>query len=363
VLKIDRAEKIRLKPLNKSKVSSKDMLFFCEQMEATQRIQMSRLTALDLCIETAEGKNFKLMLAAMRKSITDGGSLYEAMKRFPNAFDDLVLGLVKAGEDAGALDRSFAQIKTIVRRGIAMKKKIIGLLIFPAITMTIATGVIFIIVFKTVPAFTGLFRSAGMKLPMPTQMLVYLSDFVIKYPIPVIGGIITGLGLLWNLPVICKKNPVTHKWMIKLPVIGTIQRKMVQATFCRTLAQMIKAQMPLIAALTLCRTVSNNYEFRASIARGTIKVSKGNPMMPSFEPEADILSLRLVRFLGFGESTGKTEDVLHPISEVLDEEANEYIENIRVLMEPLMTIIIGSVVLFIMLALFLPIFDLPKLIK
>lgn len=363
VLNIDRAQKARSKGITGKSIPAKDLLLFAQQMESTQKIQMSRLEALDLCIETSQNKTFKLMMGNMRQAIAEGGTLFDAMRRFPRAFDELTLGLVNAGEQSGALDRSFNQIKFIMRRTIRIRKKLIGMMIYPAIVMTIAAGAMFVICWKTVPAFTGLFIEAKIPLPLPTRILVAISDTTIAHPILVLSGIGLFLGAIWNLPVLYRRVPATHKWVLRLPVIATLQKRLIQATFARTLAQMMEAQMPLLNALMLCRSVSNNYEFRASIARGTIKVSKGNSMMHSFEQEKDILSTLLVRVLGFGERTGRTEDVLNPLAESLDEAADEYIDHLKTALEPMLTLLIGGVVLLIMLALFIPIFSLPTLIK
>jgi type IV pilus assembly protein PilC len=329
-------------------------------MEVTQRLGMGLVEALDLCIETSLTEKFKHVLGEVKEEVQNGSSLSEAMSHYPKCFDTLILGMVGAGEKAGILDRAFNQIKVMTRRNYLIKKKIRGLMIYPAIVTSFAIACVTLLMTYTVPMFIGIFQSAGMKLPLPTLIMVKISDAVTKQPI-ITGICVTALiATIWRLPAIFRAVPRLHKVALRIPVIKNVQKKVMQANFTRTLAQLMDAEVQLLSALYLCRIVSPNYEYRAAIARATIKVSRGTNLLQSFTGEEWILSKLVVKSLGFGESTGRMEEALTPLADMLDSELAEYIDSTKTIIEPLVTLFIGGIVGFVMLAMFIPIFNLPK---
>jgi len=215
----------------------------------------------------------------------------------------------------------------------------------------------------TVPQFVGLFSSSSMALPIPTQILIVCSGFTTKYPWAVILGIFAFISFMVRIPAMYRALPVTHRFFLKMPIIGGIQQKLIQETFTRTFVNLLKANIKYLDALTLCRSISTCYVYKASMARAVIAVSLGNSLMVSLEEDKEVFGLLLIRSLGFGESTGKIEQVLTPLGEMLGFEIMEHIEQMKNYIEPILTVCIGAVVLLIMLALFLPIFNLPKLIS
>ena len=340
----------------------KDMILFSNQMQMTQEISMSLVRALELCRDTALTPKNAKMMDALRASVAEGISLYEAMKK-TGAFDDLTLGLVYSGEQAGTLEKTFAQIKALFERNHTVQKKIVGVMIPPGIVAVVSTGCIYLLMLKTVPTFVGMYASSKMVLPVPTQILVACSHAVTTYPMQM-GLVCAGLVyMIISTPAFIRRSPWLHGYMLKIPGIGVIQKKIIQATFTRTFSDMLLAQTRIVDALSMCRAVSSNYVYKGAIARAIIAVSKGQPLISSFENDEEVFGKTLVRAIEFGETTGKLEEVLAPMAVALDRELTEYIDQIKVFMEPAMTVLIGTIVLVIMLALFIPIFNMPNLIK
>lgn len=343
------------------RISLKERMAFAQNMEQCQDIDMGLLIAIDICREMAFTKKFAAICGNMRAMVSEGTTLHDAM-RDTGVFDPLVLGLVRAGEKSGFLAKSFGQIKMNYRRSSTIRRKVIKLMSYPLVVMFVATICIFFLMWKTVPTFIGLFSTAGLELPLPTRILMAVSHFTTTYPYLVFLGIVlAGFGVL-KMPVAYRAMPWAHAFIMKIPVFGKLQRLLIQETFTRTFLNLQLAGLKIIDALSLCRSVSTCYPYKGAIARSMLAVSAGSTLMGSLEVEKDIFGVIVLRTLGFGEKSGKTEKVLEPLAEGLGVEIMDTIDTLNTIIEPLLTLCIGAVVLLILLALFIPIFSLPKLL-
>jgi type IV pilus assembly protein PilC len=344
-----------------TRVTLADRLAFAQNMEQCQDIDMGLLYSLDICREMSQSKKFGQVCQRLKEIVAEGSTLHDAM-RDTRVFDSLTLGLVRAGEKSGFLNRAFAQVKHNLRRTQTIRKKVIKLSVYPTVVMFVAALCVFFLMWKTVPTFVGLFASANLELPMPTKILMGISSFVSTYPFLVLAGLVgLAVGVVY-LPVLYRKVPALHGVVLKLPIIGKLQKMLIQETFTRTLYNLLSAGVRIVDALSLCRDVSSCYPYKGAIARSMLAVSSGSPLMVSLEEEKDIFGIIVVRTLGFGEKTGKTEKVLEPLTETLSNDIMDYIDNLNTVIEPLLTLFIGGVVLLVLLALFIPIFNLPKLV-
>lgn len=346
----------------KPSVPTRVKLLFAQQVAAAQRIEMPILDTLSLSREATVHPKFGKILEVMHKKVEEGSSFYEAMKG-AEVFDALALGLVRAGEESGKLDDTFDNLKNIYRRNEIVRKKVMGIMIYPAGVLVVAVCVIFSLMMFTIPQFVGLFSGSGMELPLPTKILIAGSHFTTTYPWAVLLLIFGLIMTLVKIPAMYRKFTFTHRFFLKFPIVGGVQKKLIQETFARTFVSLLKAELKYLEALQLCRTISTNYIYRGAIARAVVAVSFGNSLMTSLEEDKDVFGLLLVRSLGFGEKTGRIEEVLSPLAEMLSFEITEYIDQMKNYIEPVFTALIGGVVLLIMLALFMPIFALPRLIS
>lgn len=354
-------KKLGKKTKKSKKIKMKDLELFAQQMQTTQEVQMNIVQALELAQQMSRKKWIGDIMEGVKKDVVNGNSLADAMRK-SNAFDDLTLGLVNAGEKAGFLDRTFQQIKELTRRNLMVKNKVIGLMIYPSIVVCIAIGSIFVLMWKTVPVFAGMYKESNMTLPLPTQMMISLSDFVTQQTIPAALVAAAMIFLFMKIPSIYRAIPELHAPVMRLPGIGIVQKKLMQSTFTRTLSDMLGAQTRIVEALLLCRDVSTNYVYKGHVARAIISVAKGNKLGRAFEPAEDVFGPMMIKALTFGDQTGKIEEILGPMSTALDRELGEYIDQLKTVMEPILTVFIGGIVLFVMLALFIPVFNMSKLI-
>jgi type II secretory pathway component PulF len=342
-------------------VSLKEKISFAQHMEQCQEIDMGLLSALDICAEMAITPGFSEVCRQMKASIAEGTTLHDSMKD-TGIFDSLVLGLVRAGEKSGFLAKAFGQIKSNYRRSDLIRKKVIKLMMYPLVVMFIASICVFFLMWKTVPTFVGLFSSAKIPLPLPTKILMFISNATVHYPLFVAAGLAAMCFAVMQIPYMYRKLPSTHNFVLKMPIFGRLQRLLIQETFTRTMYNLMSAGLKILDCLSLTRSVSTCYPFKGAIARAMLTVAGGSSLMVALENEKDIFGIILVRTLGFGEKTGKTEQLLEPLYTIFSQEIMDYIDNLNTIIEPLLTLFIGSIVLLIMLALFIPIFSLPKLI-
>lgn len=342
-------------------VSLKDKLSFSEQMEQCQEIEMSLLVSLDICAEMSLSSKFSKVCKKMRGLVSDGASLCDAMKE-TQVFEPLALGLVNAGEKSGYLSKCFKQVKDNYRREETIRRKLIKLAAYPCVVLFVAMICVFFLMWKTVPTFVGLFTTANMELPIPTKILMGISQFTVDYPYLIIAGFVAFAVFLLQMPKIYRAFPFLHSYMLSLPIFGKLQRMLIQEVFVRTMYNLLTAGLRTIDALSLTKSISSCYPYKGAIARAIISVSSGSTLMTSLEGEKDIFGIIVIRTLGFGEKTGKMDVVLKPLADTLSNQIMDYIDNLATLIEPLLTVLIGGIVLLILLALFIPIFSLPKLI-
>jgi type IV pilus assembly protein PilC len=343
------------------KVSDNEYIAFATNCEQCLKFEMKILSVFTICEEMALTKSFGRVCAQMRGWVSQGDRLDEAMGK-TGIFDDFVLGLVRAGDRSGQLPRTFNQIKNTYRRSLAIRKKVKGLMIMPLGVLIVGSFAGFGLMYKVVPMFVGLFASAKMALPVPTLILVEVSRIVTQYPLVIVGGIVGLVLMMLNKDVFYKRFPGLHRWILKVPVVGRIQKLMIQERFCSTLFTLLNAGVPLQSALGLCREVSGCFPYKGAIARAMIAVSNGSGVMVALESEKDIFGVRVIRTLGFGEETSGAQNVLEPLAVSLSEEIVEYVDNLGKVIEPVLTVLVGGVVFLIMLAIFLPILRLPQLI-
>lgn len=336
-------------------------LTFAQQMESAFRSGMPIPECLDLAIELCKNASFKKALLSIRADTSAGKKLYECMEK-TEVFDPLTLGLVRAGEEGGVLDKIFSQIKTIYARNEKIRKKLQGMMVYPTVLLIVSMLVVYALMVNTVPVFVNLYRSTNMQLPFATKVIIHLSDLCVKYPLPILGAIILISFCVIRLPSLYTHVPWIHKWILRIPLIGDIQKKLINETFIRTLLILMDSGMTLLESVSLCRNVSTCFEYKGAIARARLAIARGQSLKSSLEGDKDIFGALIVGAIAFGEKSGTVEEMLKPLSEALSDEIMQYLEMMTPVIESAMILVLGGFVMFILLAMFTPIFALPKLI-
>ena len=316
---------------------------------------------LVLCLEILGSQdpdpNFGATILQVRADVENGQSLADAMRKHPKAFDALFTNMVAAGEAGGILDTILKRLATYIEKAVKLKSQVKSAMVYPVAVIVIAGVVVAAILWKVIPTFAGMFASLGAELPLPTRIVIKLSDLLVKF-----GWMgIVALGLLgWALKSYYateKGRRVVDAIVLKLPVLGLIMRKIAVARFCRTLATLIASGVPILDGLDITARTSGNAIVEDAILATRKSIEGGNTIAQPLR-ETNVFPSMVVQMIGVGETTGALDTMLGKIAEFYEEEVDTAVAGLLTLLEPIMIAFLGVIVGGIVIAMYLPIFDL-----
>lgn len=317
--------------------------------------------SLDILAEQNDNKTFKKLLQDIKVSVESGNTLSKAMEKHPKVFDELFVNMVNAAEVSGNLDVIFVRLAVFMEKAMALKRKIKGALFYPISVMVVAAIVVAILLIKVVPTFASMFQGSGMALPMPTQIVVNISNFLRHYIIHIVVGIFFLIFLVKKIYGMSWGRHMFDKLFLKLPVFGSLIRKAAVAKFTRTLGTMLQSGVSILEALDIVAKTSGNVIIEESVykARDSIKEGRNiaDPLM-----ETKVFPPMVVQMISIGENTGALDSMLFKIADFYDEEVDQAVENLTSLMEPLIMSFLGTVVGGLIIAMYLPIFKIGETI-
>jgi type IV pilus assembly protein PilC len=304
-----------------------------------------------------ENQAFQKVLLAVRQDVEGGASLADAMKKHPKVFDDLFTNMIAAGEAGGILDTILKRLATYIEKNVKLKSQVKSALVYPVAVISIAGLVVAVILWKVIPTFAALFAGLGAQLPLPTRIVIFMSNWFIRLlPFLVIGGIGLGYGLKRYYGTYNGRR-VIDGTLLKLPVLGMILRKIAVARFCRTLATLISSGVPILDGLEITARTSGNAIVEDAIMK-TRKSVEGGQSLAAPLTETDVFPAMVVQMISVGEQTGALDAMLSKIADFYEEEVDVAVANLMTLMEPILILFLGTVVGGIVISMYLPIFDL-----
>lgn len=351
----------RSKPLFGSsgkKISQGEVAIFSRQIATMMSSGVPMVQAFDIIAEGQKNVRFKNVLLDVKQSIEGGLSLSEALGKFPLQFDELYCNLVQAGESAGVLDTVLDTVATYKERTESMKKKIKKALFYPAMVLAVVIAVIMIMLLFVVPVFAKTFQDAGANLPAPTQFLVDASEFMQSYWWLVIGIMVGSI-----VAVIMAKNrsrKFAHfldKTTLKMPVMGAITRNSCIARFARTLGVTFRAGVPLVEALDSVAGATGNIVYSDAVRQMRDDIAVGHQLQLSMK-QTQLFPNMVVQMTAIGEESGSLDHMLMKVAEFYEEEVENAVDTLSTLLEPLIMVVLGTLVGGIVVALYLPIFKL-----
>ena len=357
-------KKIKLKPKDifenvafmQPKVTSKDIVVFTRQFSTMIDAGLPLVQGLTILADQMENKTFRLILKEITKDVEGGSTLAEALKKHPKVFDSLFVNLVAAGEVGGILDTIMRRLADYIEKSEALKKRIKGAMTYPAVVVAIAILVISVILIFVIPVFEEMFASFGAALPTPTQLVVNMSRFL-KGNIHWV--IIALVALIFAFKKYRKSKggrKTTDSIALKLPVFGDLLKKTAIARFSRTLGTMIQSGVPILDSLEIVAKTSGNvvleeiiFEVRASIAEGQ---TIADPLS-----ETDIFPGMVIQMISVGEATGALDTMLNKIADFYDDEVDTAVDALTSMLEPLLMLFLGGAIGGLVIAMYLPIFQ------
>lgn len=317
-----------------------------------------------LSVSERQTKNPKLMhiTAAVRGDIQKGGTLNGALARFPRVFSKLFVAMVRAGEESGTLEEALATIATQLERAYTLKKKIKGALIYPAIILVAIFGIGFLMMIKVVPTLSQTFTELGAELPRSTQVIILVSDVLVRYTVWVLLGIVALVVAVYFAVRTPAGQRVWHKLLLSIPVIGEIVKEVNAARTARTFASLLAAGVDIVTALSITQEVVQNPYHRDVLAKAAKSVQKGGSLSEAFMKNEDLYPPLVGEMVAVGEETGALSDMLMRVADFYEDEVAQKTKNMSTIIEPFLMIMIGIAVGFFALSMIAPIYSLSDAI-
>ena len=320
------------------------------------------VSALDALVPQTKSHGFKKMLAQIKDLIVEGNSFAQALSKYPAAFSSLYVNMVRAGETSGTLEIVLDRLADITEKQQALINRIQTALAYPIFMLIFGTIVLFILLIYIVPSFTSIFADMNQVLPTPTRMLIFLGEFFKSYW----WGIFIILGILWFLFNRAKKSAKGRYWIDKtilaLPITGNSARKLAVARFARTLGSLLENGVSMLVALDIVKNIAGNILISEAVETAAIEVGKGQGLGAALSGRGIFPQLS-IQMIQVGEQSGELESMLTKISDVFENEVETSILRLTSYLEPVMILGMGICVLFIVLSICLPIFEMNQLIR
>jgi type IV pilus assembly protein PilC len=343
-------------------IRSRELPAFSRQLSAMLLAGMPLIQCLDALEDQTSDKNFKILVAGLRNYLQSGASFSEALGHYPTVFDNLYINMIRAGESGGQLGETAARLADFLEDSAKLARKVKSAMSYPVIVMCIALGIAVAMIVFIVPVFSEMFATFGKALPGPTQFLVNLSEVLrSKYGLIVLVIFIIAIVLIRKW----KKTPtgalLFAGLMLKMPVIGELNRKVATSRFARTFAQLLQSGVPILRAMEIVAGATGNQVFEQVVMEARSTVEKGEPLSSALIRQPCFPKL-LVHMMAAGEKTGKIDEMMQNIANFYDDEIETMLEGLTALIEPLLMVFLGVVIGGIVIAMFLPIFKMGEVV-
>ena len=339
-------------------VSSKELAIFTRQFSVMIDAGLPLVQCLEILAGQQENKTFQKVLNGTRASVEGGSTLSTAMKQHDKVFDALYYNMVEAGETGGILDTILQRLSTYIEKNVKLKRAVQSAAIYPTAVMSIAGGVIILLLWKVVPIFTSLFNGLGVDLPLPTRIVIMLSNFIGSIYGLVIAMFFVGAAFAikfwYGTP---SGRMALDTLILKVPLVGPLLRKIAVARFTRTLGTLIASGVPILEGLDITARTSGNAVVEKAIIQTRKAVEAGRSLVDPLK-ETDVFPGMVTQMIGVGEQTGAMDAMLQKIADFYEDEVDAAVKDLLTAMEPIMIVVLGVVVGGIVISMYLPLFSL-----
>jgi type IV pilus assembly protein PilC len=339
------------------KVSAKSLAVFTRQFSVMIDAGLPLVQCLEILGTQEEDKNFSSVILATRTDVESGASLADAMKKHPKAFDPLFTNMIAAGEAGGILDTILKRLATYIEKAVKLKGQVKSAMIYPVAVIVIATLVVGVILWKVIPTFANLFAGLGAELPLPTRFVIALSNGLVRFMPFILVGIGAFVFAFRSYYASPNGRKVIDAVTLKLPVLGQLMRKIAVARFCRTLSTLLASGVSILEALDITARTAGNAIVEEAIMTTRKSIERGETIAQPLK-ETNVFPSMVVQMISVGEATGALDTMLSKIADFYEEEVDVAVAGLLTLLEPIMIFFLGVVVGGIVIAMYLPIFDL-----
>ena len=351
-----KAAKDAKKPRAKG-VDSKRLAIFVRQFSVMIDAGLPLVQCLEILGTQEEDKHFSATILATRGDVESGASLADAMRKHPKTFDPLFTNMIAAGEAGGILDTILKRLATYIEKAVKLAGQVKSAMIYPVAVIIIATLVVGVILWKVIPTFAQLFSGLGAELPLPTRVVIALSNNLVRFfPFILVG---LGAAVYGFKTYYSSENGrrVIDRLALKAPVLGAILRKIAVARFCRTLSTLISSGVPILDGLEITARTSGNAIIEEAIMTTRKSIERGETISVPLK-DTNVFPAMVTQMIGVGEATGALDTMLAKIADFYEEEVDTAVAGLLTLLEPIMIAVLGVTVGGIVIAMYMPIFDL-----
>ncbi len=362
VVKIDEKKDADKKKKKGGKISMRDVVIFTRQFSTMINAGLPLVQALDILAKQSENPALKDVTNAVVFDVESGNTVADALRKHPNAFTELYVNMVAAGEAGGILDTILMRLATFMEKNDALVRKVKGAMIYPGVIMSVAGIAIVVLLVFVIPVFESMFASVGLALPLPTRVVIAMSKFLTGYWWAVGAGLYGSFVFLKKYYASNDGKLVIDRLMLKAPVLGDVLRKSSVSRFTRTLGTLIGSGVSILDGLEITAKTSGNRVIQDAIMASRASIAGGDTIAAPLQ-KSQVFPPMVISMIAVGEQTGGLDEMLSKIADFYDEEVDAAVSGLLALMEPLMIVFLGVVVGGMVVAMYLPIFDMINAVQ
>jgi type IV pilus assembly protein PilC len=340
-------------------VKAKDLAIFTRQFSVMIDAGLPLVQCLEILGAQQTDKNFQKIIGAVRTDVEQGATLQTALSKHPKAFNDLYVNMVGAGEAGGILDLILQRLSGYIEKAVKLTGKVKGAMTYPITVIIIAITVVGIIMVKVIPVFSQMYEGMGSSLPFPTQVCIMISNIIIHYfllLVIAVALIVIGLKYYYKTPT---GRLTMDTFILKIPIIGDMLRKVAVARFCRTLGTLTSSGVPILEGMDITARTAGNMVIQNAIMKSREAVEQGRNIAGPLA-ETKVFPPMVIQMVGVGEATGALDAMLSKVADFYEDEVDNAVSAMTAMMEPLIIAILGGVIGFIVVAMYMPIFNLAN---
>lgn len=343
-----------------SKVKPHDVMIFTRQFAAMIDAGLPIVQGLDILSEQSESKAFRNVIRKVRNDVEGGSTLADALKKHPQAFDDLYVNMVLAGEAGGVLNTVLNRIAVFIEKATKLKRKVKGAMIYPCTIIAVAVAVVTILLLYVIPVFAELYGSMGKVLPLPTQITINVSNAFRSYFPYLVGAVClmaVGIRMYYKTD---QGRMAIDGLLLRLPIVGELLRKVAVARFAQNMSVLLSSGVPILDGLAITAKTAGNRVVEKAVMDARLSISKGKTIAEPLA-ESKVFPPMVYHMVAIGENTGALDSMLRKVGEFYEEEVDSAVANLTALMEPMIMVVLGVILGGLVIAMYLPIFQLGSL--
>ncbi len=338
-------------------ISQKEIAVFTRQFSVMIDAGLPLVQCLEILGSQQDNRVFQKILFEVRQDIESGATLADSLRKHPKAFDDLYCNMVAAGETGGILDTILQRLSQYIEKIVKLRSAVRSAMVYPVAVITIAIGVVGIILWKVIPTFATLFAGLGAQLPLPTRITIALSQFIGAWWWLIFAFVGFGIFTLNRFHKTYKGRRVIDGLLLRLPVLGNVLKKIAVARFCRTLGTLVSSGVPILEALEITARTAGNAVVEDAIMETRKSIEQGKTIAEPLKA-TNVFPSMVVQMVAVGEQTGALETMLNKIADFYEDEVDEATANLLALLEPIMICFLGVIIGGIVISMYMPMFDL-----